>query len=192
MTQSVDAFLERLKRRDPDRPEFHQAVEEVLRSSGRSSRPTRTTWKPASSNASSNPSGRSCSAYPGSTTRAGTGQPWLPGADEQRHRPLQGRLSASIPRSTSGCWKFLAFEQVFKNSPDHSAHGRRQEAPDFDPKGKERRRGDAFLPVVHERAVPATSAPTWTCRPATSASARVRSATCSASTSACPTSSPRC
>ncbi|HGH3425771.1 TPA: hypothetical protein ACPWPF_006547, partial [Pseudomonas aeruginosa] len=32
MTQSVDAFLERLKRRDPDQPEFHQAVEEVLRS----------------------------------------------------------------------------------------------------------------------------------------------------------------
>ncbi|HIE1121458.1 TPA: hypothetical protein ACXJGG_004470, partial [Pseudomonas aeruginosa] len=23
MTQSVDAFLERLKRRDPDQPEFH-------------------------------------------------------------------------------------------------------------------------------------------------------------------------
>ena len=32
MTESVDNYLARLKRRDPDQPEFHQAVEEVLRS----------------------------------------------------------------------------------------------------------------------------------------------------------------
>ena len=32
MTESVDSFLARLKKRDPDQPEFHQAVEEVLRS----------------------------------------------------------------------------------------------------------------------------------------------------------------
>ena len=32
MIESVDQFLARLKKRDPDQPEFHQAVEEVLRS----------------------------------------------------------------------------------------------------------------------------------------------------------------
>ena len=32
MSENVDAFLARLKRRDPEQPEFHQAVEEVLRS----------------------------------------------------------------------------------------------------------------------------------------------------------------
>ena len=32
MSMSVDLFLERLKQRDPHQPEFHQAVEEVLRS----------------------------------------------------------------------------------------------------------------------------------------------------------------
>ena len=31
MSESVDLFLARLKQRDPDQPEFHQAVEEVLR-----------------------------------------------------------------------------------------------------------------------------------------------------------------
>ena len=32
MIESVESFLARLKKRDPDQPEFHQAVEEVLRS----------------------------------------------------------------------------------------------------------------------------------------------------------------
>ena len=32
MIESVDHFLARLKQRDPAQPEFHQAVEEVLRS----------------------------------------------------------------------------------------------------------------------------------------------------------------
>ena len=32
MIESVEDFLARLKKRDPDQPEFHQAVEEVLRS----------------------------------------------------------------------------------------------------------------------------------------------------------------
>ena len=37
MIESVDQFLARLKKRDPDQPEFHQAVEEVLRSLDRKS-----------------------------------------------------------------------------------------------------------------------------------------------------------
>ncbi|EXF46382.1 glutamate dehydrogenase [Pseudomonas sp. BAY1663] len=32
MIETVDAFLAQLKQRDPHQPEFHQAVEEVVRS----------------------------------------------------------------------------------------------------------------------------------------------------------------
>ncbi len=32
MFETVDSFLARLKQRDPHQPEFHQAVEEVVRS----------------------------------------------------------------------------------------------------------------------------------------------------------------
>ena len=83
----------------------------------------------------------------------GTGQPWLPGADEQRHRPVQGRPAlpplgqprgTEVPRLRAG----------LQELPDHSAHGRRQGRLRLRSEGQERRRGDAFLPVVHERAVP--------------------------------------
>ena len=63
---------------------------------------------------------------------------------------------------------------------------------DFDPKGKSRRRGDAVLPGVHDRAVPPHRHRSPTCRRATSASAAARSASCSASTSGSATSSPAC
>ena len=49
-----------------------------------------------------------------------------------------------------------------------------------------------FLPELHDRAACATSAPTPTCRPATSAWAAARSASCSGSTSGSATSSPAC
>ena len=32
MSYSLDSFLQHIKQRDPEQPEFHQAVEEVLRS----------------------------------------------------------------------------------------------------------------------------------------------------------------
>ena len=60
---------------------------------------------------------------------------------------------------------------------------------DFNPKGTLGQRGDEVLPVVHDRTCSATSDRTPTSRQATSASAAVRSASCSDSTSACATNS---
>ena len=49
--------------------------------------------------------------------------------------------------------KFLAFEQVFKNSLTTLPLGGGKGGSDFDPKGQERRRGHALLPELHERAL---------------------------------------
>ncbi len=74
MIESVEPFLARLKKRDPDQPEFHRAVEEVVRS----------LWPFLQANPRYLTSGilerivraRAChrvSGYPGSTIRARSG-----------------------------------------------------------------------------------------------------------------------
>ena len=100
------------------------------------------------------------------------GQPWLPGADEQRHRPpYQGRPalpSLGQPRVL----KFLAFEQVFKNSLTTLPMGGGKGGSDFDPKGK----SDAEVMRFCQSFISGctvTSAPTWTV-PAGDSSARRR------------------
>ena len=97
--------------------------------------------------------------------------------------PYKGGLRLH-PSVNLGIIKFLGFEQIFKNSPDRAAHGRRQGRLRLRPEGQERRGGHALLPELHDRALPSTSAPTPTFRRAISASAGARSATCSASTRA--------
>jgi glutamate dehydrogenase/leucine dehydrogenase len=62
---------------------------------------------------------------------------------------------------------------------------------DFDPKGKSDNEVMRFCQSFMTE-LSATSAPTPTCPPATSASAAAKSASCSASTSASATSSPAC
>ena len=54
---------------------------------------------------------------------------------------------------TLGVLKFLAFEQVFKNSLTTLPMGGGKGGSDFDPKRQERHRGDALLPELHDRAV---------------------------------------
>ena len=97
--------------------------------------------------------------------------------------PYKGGLRFH-PSVNLGIIKFLGFEQVFKNSLTGLPIGGGKGGSDFDPKGKSDREVMALLPELHDRAVAATSARTPTCPPATSAWAPVRSATCSASTSA--------
>ena len=84
----------------------------------------------------------------------GTGQPGIPGADEQRHRAVQGRAAvppdgapraAEVPRLRAG---------VQERAHD-AADGRRQGRLGLRSEGQERCRGPAVLPVVHDRAVPA-------------------------------------
>ncbi|MDH4570643.1 NADP-specific glutamate dehydrogenase [Pseudomonas sp. BN414] len=136
MTQSVDAFLLRLKQRDPDQSEFHQAVEEVLRS----------LWP-------------FLEAHP-QYLQAGIVEriveperavlfrvPWVDDQGQVRvNRGFRVQMSSAIgpykgglrfhPSVNLGVLKFLAFEQVFKNSLTSLPMGGGKGGSDFDPKGK--------------------------------------------------------
>ena len=61
--------------------------------------------------------------------------------------PYKGGLRFN-PTVTLGMLKFLGFEQIFKNSPDHPAHGRRQGRLRLRPEGQVRQRDHALLPVA--------------------------------------------
>jgi len=99
-------------------------------------------------------------------------EPRLPHRDEQRDRPLQGRLRFH-PSVNLGILKFLAFEQVFKNSLTRCrwAAARRDR---LRPKGKSDNEVMRFCQAFMSELF-ATSGPTRTCPPATSAWAAARS-----------------
>ncbi len=116
MTPSVDVFLQRLKQRDPDQPEFHQAVEEVLRS----------LWPFLEANPRYLEAGiieRIVEPERAILFRV----PWVDDAGRvQVNRGFRVQMSSAIgpykgglrfhPSVNLGVLKFLAFEQVFKNS----------------------------------------------------------------------------
>jgi len=136
MSQSLDAFLSQLKQRDPNQPEFHQAVEEVVRS----------LW----------PFLQSEPRY----LKAGILErivepervimfrvPWVDDQGNVRvNRGYRVQMSSAIgpykgglrfhPSVNLGVLKFLAFEQVFKNSLTSLPMGGGKGGSDFDPKGK--------------------------------------------------------
>jgi glutamate dehydrogenase (NADP+) len=136
MTQSVDAFLQRLKQRDPDQPEFHQAVEEVLRS----------LWPFLEANPKYLEAGiieRIVEPERAVLFRV----PWVDDAGRVRvNRGYRVQMSSAIgpykgglrfhPSVNLGVLKFLAFEQVFKNSLTSLPMGGGKGGSDFDPKGK--------------------------------------------------------
>ncbi|MGL6091713.1 MAG: Glu/Leu/Phe/Val dehydrogenase dimerization domain-containing protein, partial [Pseudomonas paracarnis] len=116
MTESVDSFLARLKKRDPDQPEFHQAVEEVLRS----------LWPFLEANPRYLTSGileRICEPERAITFRVS----WVDDHGKvQVNRGFRIQMNSAIgpykgglrfhPSVNLGVLKFLAFEQTFKNS----------------------------------------------------------------------------
>lgn len=136
MTQSVDAFLLHLKQRDPDQPEFHQAVEEVLRS----------LWPFLEANPKYLEAGiieRIVEPERAVLFRV----PWVDDAGRvQVNRGYRVQMSSAIgpykgglrfhPSVNLGVLKFLAFEQVFKNSLTSLPMGGGKGGSDFDPKGK--------------------------------------------------------
>ena len=65
--------------------------------------------------------------------------------------PYKGGLRFH-PSVYEGIIKFLGFEQIFKNSLTGLPIGGGKGGSDFDPEGQERRRGDALLPELHDRA----------------------------------------
>jgi glutamate dehydrogenase (NADP+) len=136
MSQSVDQFLAALKQRDPDQPEFHQAVEEVVRS----------LWPFLQANPRYLQAGileRMVEPERAILFRV----PWVDDAGQVRvNRGYRVQMSSAIgpykgglrfhPSVNLGVLKFLAFEQVFKNSLTSLPMGGGKGGSDFDPKGK--------------------------------------------------------
>ena len=136
MSENVDAFLARLKRRDSEQPEFHQAVEEVLRS----------LWPFLEANPHYRDAGileRMVEPERVILFRV----PWVNDAGQvQVNRGYRVQMSSAIgpykgglrfhPSVNLGVLKFLAFEQVFKNSLTSLPMGGGKGGSDFDPKGK--------------------------------------------------------
>ena len=136
MSQSLDAFLTQLKQRDPNQPEFHQAVEEVVRS----------LW----------PFLQSEPRYMKAAILERMVEPErailfrVPWVDDQGvvrvNRGYRVQMNSAIgpykgglrfhPSVNLGVLKFLAFEQVFKNSLTSLPMGGGKGGSDFDPKGK--------------------------------------------------------
>ena len=135
-SDSLDSFLAYIRRRDPVQPEFHQAVEEVLQS----------LW----SYVKNNPRYR----------RHGLLQrlvepervilfrvPWMDDLGNTHvNRGYRVQMNSAIgpykgglrfhPSVDLGILKFLAFEQVFKNSLTTLPIGGGKGGADFDPKGR--------------------------------------------------------
>ncbi|MFY0728573.1 NADP-specific glutamate dehydrogenase [Pseudomonas sp. NFX15] len=136
MIESVESFLARLKKRDPDQPEFHQAVEEVLR----------TLWPFLEANAHYLTSGileRICEPERAVVFRVS----WVDDQGKvQVNRGFRIQMNSAIgpykgglrfhPSVNMGVLKFLAFEQTFKNSLTSLPMGGGKGGSDFDPKGK--------------------------------------------------------
>ncbi|AZF34031.1 NADP-specific glutamate dehydrogenase [Pseudomonas sp. R4-35-07] len=136
MHESVESFLARLKKRDPDQPEFHQAVEEVLRS----------LWPFLETNPHYLTSGileRICEPERAISFRVS----WVDDQGKvQVNRGFRIQMNSAIgpykgglrfhPSVNLGVLKFLAFEQTFKNSLTSLPMGGGKGGSDFDPKGK--------------------------------------------------------
>ncbi|KQN43464.1 glutamate dehydrogenase [Pseudomonas sp. Leaf48] len=136
MIESVESFLARLKKRDPDQPEFHQAVEEVLRS----------LWPFLETNPHYLTSGileRICEPERAVVFRVS----WVDDQGKvQVNRGFRIQMNSAIgpykgglrfhPSVNMGVLKFLAFEQTFKNSLTSLPMGGGKGGSDFDPKGK--------------------------------------------------------
>ena len=136
ITDSLDSFLRYVRERDPQQPEFHQAVEEALRS----------LW----------PFVRKNPGY----ARLGLLQrlvepermvlfrvPWVDDSGEvQVSRGYRIQMNSAIgpykgglrfhPSVNLGILKFLAFEQTLKNSLTTLPMGGGKGGANFDPKGK--------------------------------------------------------
>jgi len=136
LSSSLPAFLERVRQRDPNQPEFHQAVEEVLTS----------LWPFLQANPKY--------AQAGLLERLVEPErvimfrvPWVNDKGEvQVNRGFRVQMNSAIgpykgglrfhPSVNLGILKFLAFEQVFKNSLTTLPMGGGKGGSDFDPKGK--------------------------------------------------------
>lgn len=136
MPESVESFLQYLYQRDPGQPEYHQAVEEVLRS----------IWPFLEKHPCYREQGlleRLVEPERVITFRV----PWIDDGGRVRvNRGYRVQMNSAIgpykgglrfhPSVNLGVLKFLAFEQVFKNSLTTLPLGGGKGGSDFDPHGR--------------------------------------------------------
>ncbi|MBN2233908.1 MAG: NADP-specific glutamate dehydrogenase [Opitutales bacterium] len=136
MQYNPESFVQKIKDRDPDQPEFHQAVEEVIKS----------LWPFLEENPRYKQDGlleRMVEPERVIMFRV----PWVDDAGRvQVNRGFRVQMNSAIgpykggirfhPTVRLGVLKFLAFEQVFKNSLTTLPMGGGKGGSDFDPKGK--------------------------------------------------------
>ena len=150
----VSEFMEQVVASNPGEPEFHQAVREVVESVM--------------------PVVEATPAYRKAKILERIVEPervimfrvpWVDDRGEvQVNRGFRIQMNSAIgpykgglrfhPTVNLGMLKFLAFEQVFKNSLTTLPMGGGKGGSRLRSQGQERQRSDALLPVVHDRAVP--------------------------------------
>ena len=181
----IDRVMQTVIDRNPNEPEFHQAVREVLSSpQARNREAPRIREERHTSNASSSLSASSPSRYRGWTTRARSRSTAATACSSTPPSARTRAACASIPSVNLGIIKFLGFEQIFKNSLTGLPIGGGKGGSDFDPKGKSDREVMRLLPELHDRAVPPHRRGHRRARRRHRRGRAARSAICSASTSA--------
>ena len=150
----VASLMAQVKAKNPAEPEFHQAVQEVLES--------------LSLVLERHPEYKAAKILERIVEPERVIMfrvPWLDDQGEvQVNRGFRIEMNSAIgpykgglrfhPTVNLGILKFLAFEQVFKNSLTTLPDGRRQGRLGLRPEGQERQRSHALLPELHDRAVP--------------------------------------
>jgi glutamate dehydrogenase/leucine dehydrogenase len=136
MANAVEAFMEKIKARDPNQPEFHQAVHEVA-----------TSLMPFMEENPKYKEARILERIAEPERVFMFRVPWLDDkGDIQVNRGFRIQMNSAIgpykgglrfhPTVNLGILKFLAFEQVFKNALTTLPMGGGKGGSDFDPKGK--------------------------------------------------------
>ncbi len=136
MSKAVDAFMKKVKARDPHQPEFHQAVEEVV-----------TSLMPFIEKHKKYQDERILERIVEPERVIMFRVPWVDDKGViQVNRGFRIEMNSAIgpykgglrfhPTVTLGMLKFLAFEQVFKNALTTLPMGGGKGGSDFDPKGK--------------------------------------------------------
>lgn len=136
MSSSASSLLARIKAKDPAEPEFHQAVQEVVES-----------LNPVLDRHPEYRSAKILERCVEPERVVSFRVPWMDDRGEvQINRGYRVQMNSAIgpykgglrfhPSVTLGLLKFLAFEQVFKNSLTTLPMGGAKGGSDFDPKGK--------------------------------------------------------
>ena len=184
MAETIDAFMQRVETKNPGEKEFHQAVHEVVES----------IW-PVIEREPRYRSGKVLDRIVEPERVIMFRVPWMDDQGEVHvNRGFRIEMNSALgpykgglrfhPSVYLGILKFLAFEQVFKNSLTTLPMGGGKGGSDFDPKGKSdaevMRFCQSFMCELFRHIGPS----------ATSGSAAGRSATSSGCTRSWPTSSP--